>query len=44
LRKFKAAGIELEPSPFVPGTIKLKPASFVLERSIRELPSKMARA
>jgi membrane protein YdbS with pleckstrin-like domain len=35
LRKFKAAGIELEQSPFVPGTIKLKPSLLVLERSIR---------
>jgi tetratricopeptide (TPR) repeat protein len=42
LRKFKAAGIELEPSPFVPGTIKLRPSSLVLEKSIRESSSKIA--
>ena len=35
LRRFKAAGIELEPSPFVPETIKLKPSLLVLERSTR---------
>jgi tetratricopeptide (TPR) repeat protein len=44
LRRFKAAGIELEPSPFVPETIKLRPSSLVLEKSIRKLSSEMATA
>ena len=44
LRRFKAAGIELEPLPFVPETIKLRPSLLVLEKSIRKLSSEMETA
>jgi len=37
LRKFKAAGIELEPAIFVPETIKLAPSLFILDKSYHKL-------
>jgi hypothetical protein len=33
--RFEAAGIELEPAAFVPGSIKLEPSLYVLEKSLR---------
>jgi hypothetical protein len=37
LRRFKGAGIELEPAPFIPETIKFGPSLDFLKKSLRAL-------